>query len=77
MNWKFWKKEKEVPVEGAKFKDGDLIYFRRRGERTVGYVCKVYYGENHEILYDVQVGGQCPYYQYGLPEDALKKEVRE
>ena len=77
MNWKFWKRKKEEPVIEAQFKDGDFIYFKRRGERTVGYVCKVYYGEDHEILYDVQVGGQCPYYWYGLKEDEIKLEKKD
>ena len=65
--WPFRKKQKIV-VDG-KFQEGQLVYFLHREERIVGYVYNVYAGEDGGVLYDVQVGGQCPYIRYGLKEE--------
>ena len=72
MWWPFKKKTKEPePVTGSKFLPGDDVYFKHRGDRTYGRICRVYSGECGEILYDVQVGGQCPYFLYGKKEEDL------
>lgn len=70
MWWPFKKKEPE-PVISAKFQAGDRVWFRHRGDRTTGHVYRVFAGENGEALYDVQVGGQCPYFLYGKKEEEL------
>lgn len=69
--WPFGKKKKEKPVVGAKFVLGDDVYFMRRGEKTYGRIYRVFTGEDGEILYDVQVAGQCPYFLYGMKEEAF------
>lgn len=73
MWWPFHKKKESEPepVTGAKFLPGEDVYFKHRGDRTYGRIYRVYTGENGEILYDVQVGGQCPYFLYGMKEEAL------
>ncbi len=75
MIFDFLKRKKETAVQGAKFQVGDFIYFYRRGERTRGYISKVYYGNDREILYEVQVGGQCPYYWPDLKEEDIHPET--
>ena len=71
MWWLFKKKEKVLPVPDSKFVPGDRVYFKHRGDRTTGHIYRVYAGENGEVLYDVQVGGQCPYFLYGMKEELL------
>lgn len=64
------KKEPEEIYDGL-FRKGDLVYFRHRGDRTYGHIRRAYRSEEGETLYDVQVGGQCPYILYGKKEEDL------
>ena len=68
----FKKKEKgPVEVNDGVFKKDDLVYFQHRGDRTYGHIRRAYRGEDGNTLYDVQVGGQCPYILYGKREEDL------
>lgn len=70
MWWPFKKKKKDPePVVESRFQVGDRVYFKHRGDRTIGHIWRIYAGENGEVLIDVQVGGQCPYILYGMKEE--------
>lgn len=56
-------------VEG-KYKLGEFVHFRYRDELYFGYVNWVYKKED-QLLYDIQVGGQCPAIIKGIKEEAL------
>ena len=71
MFWPFKKKKKIEEVTDGKFKRNDFVYFQHRGDRTFGYVVKAYKAEDGSTVYDIQVGGQCPYFLYGKKEDDL------
>lgn len=72
MWWPFKKKEKEPEAAPeAKFAIGDRVYFKHRGDRTIGHIYRAYKGEDGGVVYDVQVGGQCPYFLYAMKEDLL------
>ena len=72
MIWPFGKKkEKEYPVDNSLFAAGHRVYFVHRGDRTYGKVSRVYKKEDDIVLYDIQVGGQCPYFRYGMKEEEL------
>ena len=53
------------------YKMGQFVHFRYRDELYFGYVNWIYRGTNNEILYDIQVGGQCPAIIKGIREDAI------
>lgn len=72
--WPFGKKQKAVVT--GKYQEGDLVYYVRRGERTVGYIYNIYADADGTVLYDVQVGGQCPYIWHGLKEDEIHIQPR-
>ena len=66
----FFKKKKKVEVV-TKFKIGDPVRFRRRGELTFGWIYNVYPKDDGTAIYDVQVGGQCPAIIEGIKEEEL------
>ena len=53
------------------YKMGQFVHFRYRDELYFGYVNWIYRGTNNEILYDIQVGGQCPAIIKGIREDTI------
>lgn len=71
----FLKKKKKYPEE-AKYKLGDFVNFRYRDELYFGYI----YGakiKDDKIIYDIQIGGQCPAVIYDYKEEdiiGLKKK---
>ena len=58
MCW-FKKKKKEL-VTGNKYHIHQQVSFKYRGEITPGNIFAVKYDENKNILYDVEIGGECP-----------------
>jgi len=67
----FRKKEKGIFVSNAKFDVGDRVSFKHRGDRTIGHIYRVYAKEPSKVVYDIQVGGQCPYMLYEMDEEIL------
>ena len=51
-------KKRKYPVN-AKYKKGDMINFRYRGELMFGYAYDAK-EEDGKIIYLIQTGGQCP-----------------
>jgi len=74
MWWPFKKKTPE-PVIESKFQPGDRVYFKHRGDRTYGRIYRVFAGKDGEVLYDIQVGGQCPYFLYEMKEEVLSPDT--
>lgn len=67
-----WKKKPDgIPVTNAQFAIGDRVVFKHRGDRTIGHIYRVYAKEPGKVIYDIQVGGQCPYMLYEMEEDKL------
>ena len=71
MWWPFKKKETKKPASDSRFQFGDPVYFKHRGDRTVGRIYDVYAAEDGSVLYEVQVGGQCPYVLHDMKEEEL------
>lgn len=67
MCW-FKKKKKKVVVFGNKFKVGQPVIFKYHGEMSPGAIYEIKMDENNNIIYDVQIGGECP---------AVIKDVKE
>lgn len=71
----FRKKKKEEIVVGNKYRVGEGVSFKHRDDFIPGTVIKVH-KLNEEIVYDVQVGGECPYIRENIAEKDIKKGVR-
>ena len=67
----FFKRKKKIEIE-TKFKVGDPVRFRYRGELYFGWIYVVYPKSDEQTIYDVQVGGQCPMILKGFKEEELK-----
>lgn len=69
----FWKKKKEVHID-SKYQLGDFVLFKnKRDEATSGYIYKVYLSPNGEVMYDIQIGGECPAILDNIPETKVIK----
>ena len=56
----FWKKKQKIQIN-SKYKEGDFVMFKnKRDEVTNGYIYRIYLSPNGEVMYDIQVGGECP-----------------
>lgn len=65
------KKKKEDIIINSKFKVGDQVRFRYRGDLVFGWIYTIKKGPSGNIIYDVQIGGQCPAIIYDIEEEAL------
>ena len=55
----FFKRKSKYP-QNAKYKKGDYVNFRFRDDLYFGYVNDTKISETGEILYTIQIAGQCP-----------------
>lgn len=62
----FFKKKKVEPVINSEYKVGELIRFHYRDDLYIGRVYKVKLDEEHQVVYDIQVGGECPSYVFNV-----------
>ncbi len=68
----FFKKKVKVQVNG-KYQLGESIRFRYRGEVCPGYIYKVYLDDKQNVVYDVQIGGECPTVIVNIKEEEIFK----
>lgn len=68
----FFRKKKTVTVTiNSKYLVGDFVKFRHREELDPGVIVAVKLNQNQEIVYDIQIGGECPI----VVENVLEKDV--
>ena len=69
----FWKKKQTIKIDSL-YHEGDFVLFKnKRDEATNGYIYRIYLSPNGEIIYDIQVGGECPAILTGIPENKVIK----
>jgi hypothetical protein len=71
-----FKKKLRKPTwpEEAKYKPRDFVRFRHRGELHFGFVHEARV-ENGEVLYTIQMGGECPTFVYNYKENQIVGKV--
>ena len=57
--------------EAAKYKKGDFVNFRYRGELSFGYIYEAFESDDGKITYTLQIGGQCPAFLYNWKEEEI------
>ena len=67
---KLFKKKDKYP-ENAKYKKGDFVNFRRRGDLCFGYIYEAFIRDDGGIIYTIQIGGQCPALIYNWREEDI------
>ena len=65
----FFRKKEKYP-ENAKYQKGDLVNFRYKGELYFGYIDNANF-DGKNILYTIQVGGECPTLVYHNKEEDI------
>ena len=56
----FKKKSKAVSLINSRFNMGDYVDFYHRDDLYFGHISNIYLDENNEVLYDIDIAGQCP-----------------
>ena len=65
----FFRKKKTVAITiNSKYHVDDFVKFRHRGELDPGVIANVKLGPSGEVLYDIQIGGECPITVENVPE---------
>ena len=67
----FFKKKKKEVIEGY-YKIGDVVNFPFKGEMAPGIIYDIRKDEEGNILYDVQIGGECPAVIKNIKETTIR-----
>ena len=54
------KKNKKKVVINSIYHLDDVVMFSYRGDMTTGYIYEISLDENGDVLYSIQIGGECP-----------------
>lgn len=71
----FFKKKKKEVIVGL-YKKGDNINFPFKNEMTPGIIYDIKKDEAGEIIYDIQIGGECPAIIHGIKEKFIRPMIR-
>ena len=66
-------KRKKIEVVEGKFSLGELVSFKNKGEVTHGYIYAIKKNEVDEVVYDIQIGGECPAIIRDIKENEIIK----
>ena len=68
----FFRRKKPKEVLNTKYKIGEFIAFKdRHNELTHGYIYSFKKDEAGNIIYDIQIGGECPAIIHDIAEDKI------
>ncbi len=69
-----FKKKKNKIVIHSKYHLGDFVRFKDKKDGVCpGYIYEVKLNENNEVIYTLQVGGECPSFRYNIKEEEIIK----
>ena len=72
----FKKNEKKSDwPEKAIYKPRDFVRFRHRGELHFGFAHEAYLDEDGNVIYTIQMGGECPTFVYNYKEENIVGKV--
>ena len=66
-----FKRKKKEPINSL-YHIGDFVSFRdeKRG-LTPGLIYEVKLDKDQKVIYDIQIGGECPAFYYNISEDKV------
>ena len=70
MCW-FKKKKKKVINFSHRFNVGDAVNYRYKDELNPGIIYDINLTEDNKVIYDIQIGGECPVIVYGIEEEKI------
>ena len=72
----FFKKKKPAEIINSKYSIGEFVLFKNhKNEATNGNIYAIKKDENDKVLYDIQVGGECPSILIDIAEDKVIKKI--
>ena len=69
------KEQKSDWPENARYKPRDFVRFRHRGELHFGFINEARVDAEGNILYTIQMGGECPTFVYNYKEEQIVGKV--
>ena len=66
----FKKKVESTPID-SKFKLKDYVDFFYKDDIYFGVISNIYLDENKQVLYDIDIAGQCPATLVGIKEEKV------
>ncbi len=70
---RFKKRSKAVSYPDSKYKINEYVDFFHKDDLYFGHISNIYLDSNGDVLYDIDIAGQCP---ATLTEISEKKVVR-
>ena len=67
----FKKKKSKVKITNNRYKEGEMVNFRYKGEVSPGLIYAIKLDEDNKVIYDVQIGGECPAIIYDVKEEEI------
>jgi hypothetical protein len=64
----FKKRSKAVSYPDSKFKINDYVDFFHKDDLYFGHISNIYLDSKQEVLYDIDIAGQCPATLEGISE---------
>ena len=68
----FFKKKKKIDPIQSRYHIGETVNFPYRDGLTPGIIFTVSKNNNGEIIYSIQIGGECPAIINGIKEESVK-----
>ncbi|MCQ3035474.1 MAG: hypothetical protein MJ248_04610 [Bacilli bacterium] len=65
------KKTKKNIEINSRFKLNDFVDFYHRDDIYFGSICDIYLNDRNEVIYDIQIAGQCPTVFKGVNESKV------
>ena len=70
------KKQKKPDMIDSRFKIDDFVLFKdHKNDATQGTIYSIKLLEDGQIMYDIQVGGECPKVIKDIPENKVIKKI--
>lgn len=69
------KAQKDLYPESAKYKKRDFVRFRHRGEIHCGFIFDASLDESGNVIYTIQMGGECPTFVYDYKEESIVEVI--
>lgn len=66
----FFRKKPKVQIHGKYFV-GQFVHFRYRADLKPGYVYSIHLDKDNNVVYDIQVGGECPAVIVNIKEEEI------
>lgn len=69
------KSKKNTWPQNAKYQLRDFVRFRHRGELHFGFIHEASLDNDGNVIYNIQMGGECPTFIYNYKEEHIVGKI--